>query len=158
MSVETLTPTVNTTWRLDIDTSNTETPNWIQVRALNAFQPAVNSTVQDASDYDSDGWGSDAVTQRKWQLVGTALRKYAEGGAYDPGQERLRTAADNLDLVHVRWYERQGGGNGEAYEGFGLVQWAPQGGDPTGLNAVQVTILGQGPRTPITNPAKTSGS
>ncbi len=159
MSVETLTPSVNTTWRLDVNTSNTETPNWIQVRALNSLQPAVNSTVQDASDYDSDGWGSDAVTQRKWQIVATALRKFtAADGAYDPGQEFLRTAADNLALVHVRWYERQGGGNGEAYEGHGLVQWAPQGGDPTGLNAVQVTVLGQGPRTAITNPAATSGS
>ncbi|WP_454044406.1 phage tail tube protein [Cellulosimicrobium sp. Marseille-Q8652] len=159
MSVETLTPSVNTTWRLDVNTAAEGSPaSWVQVRSLNSFQPAVNSTVQDASDYDSEGWGSDAVTQRKWQLVATALRKYSSTNEYDPGQEYLRTASDNLALVHVRWYERQGAGNGEAYEGHGLVQWAPQGGDPTGLNSVQVTVLGQGARESIPNPAASSGS
>ncbi|WP_284291189.1 IPT/TIG domain-containing protein [Luteimicrobium album] len=51
----------------------------------------------------------------------------------------------------MRWYERQGS-DGEAYEGDALVQWAPNGGDPTGLNSVAITLLGQGAREPITNP------
>lgn len=146
-----LTPTVNTAWRVDVNTSATETPDWTQVRAANNISPAVNGTVQDATDYDSEGWGSDAVTLRKWQIGLGLLRKQNAAGAYDPGQEALRTAADDLELVHVRWYDRSSA-TGEAYEGYALVQWAPAGGDATGLQTVNATLLGQGARTPIANP------
>ena len=151
MSVQPGTPTTNKKWRIDLDLDLTGfSGNWAQVKGLNNVGTPVNNTVQDATDYDDDIWGSDAVTGRKWQLTGTAFRKeYA--GAYDPAQEALRAAADSLTLVHVRWYER-GVTGGEAYEGFGLVQWEPQGGDPTGLSSASFTILGQGARTPITNP------
>jgi len=155
MSVQPGTPTTNKKWRIDVDTdalatTPTGTPEWAQIRGLNNISPALSNTIQDATDYDDDLWGSDAVTGRKWQLQATAFRK-TYGNAYDPGQEALRTAADNLALVHVRWYERDVPG-GESYEGYGLVQWEPQGGDPTGLSQVSVTILGQGARTAIANP------
>lgn len=150
MSVQPGTPTTNKKWRVDIDLDTAgNSGNWAQVKGLNNVTPALNNTVQDATDYDDDVWGSDAVTGRKWQLQGSAFRK-TYTGSFDPGQEALRTAADNLTLVHVRWYERVPGG--EAYEGFGLVQWEPQGGDPTGLSSASFTILGQGARTKITNP------
>lgn len=151
MSVEALTPTVNSAWRVDVDTSATETPSWTQVRAANNISPTVNSTVQDATDYDSEGWGSDAVTLRKWQIGLGLLRKAAADGSYDPGQEALRSASESLDLVHLRWYDRSSS-EGEAYEGSALVQWAPAGGDAAGLQTVNVTLLGQGARTSITNP------
>lgn len=154
MSVETLTPTVNSAWRVDVDTSATETPEWVQVRAANNISPAVNSTVQDATDYDSEGWGSDAVTLRKWQIAMGLLRKTAAAGTYDPGQEALRQAAEDLELVHVRWYDRSTT-TGEAYEGHALVQWAPAGGGAEGLQVVNVTLLGQGARTTIANPTAT---
>lgn len=145
------TPTTNKKWRLDVDLDIVAfSGNWAQVRGLNNLGPNLNNTIQDATDYDDDEWGSDAVTGRKWQVTGTAFRKtYA--GTYDPGQELLRAAADNLVIVHARWYER-GLATGEAYEGFALVQWEPQGGDPTGLSQVNVTLLGQGARTPIEHP------
>lgn len=144
------TPTINTKWRLDVDTDATgETPTFIQVKGMSSFTPAVNPTVQDSTDYDAVGWGSDAVTLRKWQGQGTVMRKrYAS--AYDPGQEALRAAADDLSLVHCRWYERDSDGTpldgGEAYEGYALVQWEPQGGGPEGLSTVNFTLLGQGAR------------
>ncbi|GII98391.1 hypothetical protein CLV28_0713 [Sediminihabitans luteus] len=151
MSAETLTPTVNTTWCLEVDTSATETPAYTQVRSLNQLTPPVVAyTTQDATDYDSEGWGSDAITLRKWSCTATALRKTNLAGAYDPGQEALRAAAETGELVHVRLYERRTGG--EAYEGSAQVQWTPVGGDPTGLNAATVTLMGQGPRVEITNP------
>ena len=158
MAVQPGTPTVNTKWRLDIDTDDTgTTPAWLQVKGLSALQPAVNNTVQDATDYDSVGWGADAVTLRKWQVTGTCMRKrYDDAGtaAYDAGQEALRAAADDLALVHCRFYERGADGaaltDGEAYEGYALVQWEPQGGDATALSTVNFTLLGQGERTPTT--------
>lgn len=143
-------PTVNSKWRLDVDTSATETPTWTQVKGIQSFTPQVANTVQDATDYDSVGWGADAVTLRKWSNVIVVGRKeYSD--AYDTGQEALRTASEALDLVHIRWYERDVA-DGEAYEGYALVQWEPQGGDATGLASVNVTLLGQGAREAITNP------
>ena len=154
MSVETLTPTVNSAVRLDVDTSSTGTATWVQVRAAREISPTITPTVQDATDYDSEGWGSDAVTLRKWRITAALLRKTTAAGVYDPGQEALRTAADDLELVHVRWYDRSSA-NGEAYEGEALVQWEPAGGDATGLKLVNATLLGQGARRPITNPTGT---
>ena len=154
MSVEALTPTVNTAWRVDVDTSATATAAWVQVRAANNISPTIASTTQDATDYDSEGWGSDAVTLRKWQIRIAAFRKTTAAGVYDPGQEALRQASEGSDLTHVRWYDRSST-NGEAYEGYAIVQWEPAGGDATGLQMVNVTLLGQGARTTITNPTAT---
>ena len=146
-----LTPTVNSSWRLDVDTTPLTTATWVQVLAANKIAPTVNSTVQDATDYDSAGWGSDAVTLRKWQIAADLLRKVTATDVYDVGQEFLRVASENLDLVHIRWYDRSNA-NGEAFEGWALVQWTPAGGTAEGLQLVNVVLLGQGARTAITNP------
>jgi len=150
MLPEALRPTVNSKYRVDVNVGTAETPDWVQVRALNSVQPAVANTVQDATDYDSVGWGADAVTLRKWSLALVAMRKQATTG-YDEGQEALREAAEALDLVHIRWYERDVI-DGEAFEGHALVQWEPQGGTAEGLSTVNVTLLGQGARSAIANP------
>lgn len=156
LAIEPGTPTVNSAWRLDVNTGTTETPTWTQVRGLNNFVPVINNTRQDATDYDNEGWGADAVTLRKWQCTATAFRKeYPTGGgttrAYDPGQEELREAANTLDRVHIRWYDRSSSA-GEAYQGFAVVEWTPAGGGAEGLQSVNVVLLGQGARQSITNP------
>lgn len=141
-----LTPTIQSKWRLDVEIATVYT----QVRAISSFTPAVNPTIQDASDYDSAGWGSDARTLRKWENTMTVMRKEDTTG-YDPGQEFLRAAANAGDLVTCRWYERDVA-DGEAYSGSALVVWEPQGGDTTILSTVNVRLLGQGARTTITHP------
>lgn len=151
VTTEALTPTVNSAWRVDVDTSATATPEWTQVRAANNISPGIANTVQDATDYDSEGWGSDAVTLRKWSIAMGLLRKRGTDGAEDPGQAALRQAAEDLELAHVRWYDRSDPA-AEAYDGHALVQWEPAGGDATGLQLVNVTLLGQGQRTSITHP------
>jgi hypothetical protein len=145
------TPTANSKWRVDVDLDLANfTGNWAQLRGMSNFVPGKNDTVTDTTDYDTDGWGSDAVMQQKHANTCTVRRnKYA--GSYDPAQEILRGAADAVNqLVHIRWYERVVGG--EAYEGYALVQWAPQGGDAPGLSEVNVTFLGQSARVAIANP------
>lgn len=144
------TPTANSKWRLDVDNDITNgSGNWAQVKGMSNFTPAVPKTVQDMTDYDTDGWGSDAVTGQKFTPTLTIRRnKYA--GSRDPGQEVLRAAADGNYPIHVRFYERTTGG--EAYDGWVLVQWEPSGGEATGLSEVSVTLLGQGARTAIANP------
>lgn len=143
-------PTTNSRWQVDVDLDTAAySGNWAQLRGMSQFTPAISDTIQDATDYDTDGWGSDARTQRKHNSNGTVMRKqYA--GTFDPAQEKLRQAADDNLLLQVRWYERIVGG--EAYSGYVLVQWEPQGGDAPGLGTVNFTFLGQGPRTKITNP------
>ena len=144
------TPVTNSAWRFDVDLDIANGGgNWIQVKGMSNFVPSIDSTVQDMSDYDTNGWGSDAVTFRKFKLSGNLNRnKYA--GSFDAGQEALRSAAENLTPIHVRWYQRTSGGL--AYEGWVLVQWDDQGGDAPGLSQVSFTALGQGARSTIANP------
>lgn len=144
------TPTANSTWRLDVDLDDsTFSGNFTQVRGMSNFVPGKNDTVTDTTDYDTDGWGADAVMQQKFQNTCT-LRRNKYVGARDAGQEALLAAADSLTLRRVRWYERTVGGR--AYEGYVLVQWADAGGDAAGIEEANVTLLGQGPRTEISNP------
>src|SRR5690242_5245124 len=148
------TPTANSKWRVDVDLDTSGyTGNWAQLRGVSNFVPGKNDTVADTTDYDTDGWGADAVMQQKHANTCTVRRnKYS--GSFDPAQEALRAAADSLEIVRIRWYERVAGG--EAYEGYVLVQWAPQGGDAAGISEVNVTFLGQGPREAITSPYATA--
>ena len=158
-------PTVNSKWRVDVDTAYDGTNGatvesvFKQLRGMSDFTPNLDNTIQDSSDYDTGMWGSDAVTGRKWKGDITVLRKEYDGATpgtpvYDEAQEFLRAAADSGSRVHVRWYERSDA-VGEAYEGIALVQWEPQGGAPTGLSQTKITLLGQGPRVPITKPTST---
>ena len=126
------TPVTNSAWRFDVDLDIANGGgNWVQVKGMSNFVPSIDSTVQDMSDYDTNGWGSDAVTFRKFKLSGNLNRnKYA--GAMDAGQEALRAAAENLTLIHVRWYQRTSGGL--AYDGSVLVQWGDQGGGAPGVS------------------------
>lgn len=154
MSEPTLTSTLARDWRLDVNTGTVAVPVWTQVRGVSAFTPTITPTTQDDSDYDSGGWGSTTKTMLAWSISATLLRKVSVvDGARDPGQEALREASDQFSdagIVHVRWYEREVGG--EAYSGSAQVNWEPQGGDTTALKSVNVTLLGQGARTVITNP------
>lgn len=147
------TPQVATQWRLDIDQDLAAfSGNFIQVKGANVLAPTVALTTQDTTDYDVAGWGGDAVTLRKAQVTGTVIRKLYSG-SFDPGQEFLRTCAENLSIVHLRYYERFA--NGEAFEGLFTIGWEPQSGDPTQLITSQFTAYGQGARSAITNPFNT---
>lgn len=141
-------------WRVDVNTGSTGSPVWVQVKGVTNFTPAVAATLQDSSDYDTDGWGSDEKTMLKWSLAISLLRKGVDAATPDPGQEALRAASDQFGTagtVHVRWYDRNDGP--EAYEGFANVSWEPGGGGTADLEPVTVNLTGKGARTEITNPA-----
>lgn len=154
-ATETLVSTLARKYRLDVDTSSTATPSWTQVRGISEFTPTIDTTLEDDSDYDSDGWASQTKTQLAWAIKATVMRKIGvDTGAYDPGQEVLRLAGESFGtdgVVHVRWYDREGGD--EAYEGYAEVSWAPAGGSTTALSSVAVTLTGKGARLPIANPS-----
>lgn len=143
-------------WKCDVDTSVAQDgSSFVTLRGITDFQPALATTTQDDSDYDSGVWGSDAKTQLKWSLALKISRKRAAGYVEDPGQKQLRLAHDQVGAagnVLVRWYDRNGHGS-EAYQGVAMVEWSEDGGATTALDTVSVTLMGQGPRLGITNPA-----
>lgn len=150
-----LTSTLARKFAIDVDLAPVgQAAVWRKVRAVTELTPKVDSTLQDDSDYDSDGWASQTVTMLAWSLEATVARKVdLASNLYDPGQEKLRQAATSFGAagtVHVRWYDRSGGP--EAYEGYAVVTWEPQGGGADALDTAKVTLTGQGRRVVIVNP------
>lgn len=142
-------------FKLDVNTGTAAVPIWTPVKGIREFAPKLNANLEDDSDYDAEGWGSQTKTQLDWALEVKVARKVSPSSAttYDPGQEALRTKAELFGasgVAHVRWYDREGGA--EAYEGFAEVQWVADGGDTKALELVTVTLTGKGARTVITNP------
>lgn len=161
-AIEKLGPTtLNRKWRLEVQTgvdTTTQEPVWTPVRGRSEFQPAVEPTLQEDSDFDSEGYKSQSVTALSWSLAFKVFRKVdaADETTYDAGQEFLRLAAAQMGVdnsVHVRWFEAAPGGpRVEAYEGDAAVSWSPDGGGMDAFDVVSVTLTGQGKRDEIAHP------
>ncbi|GAA2327552.1 phage tail tube protein [Dactylosporangium salmoneum] len=141
-------------FKVDIDTNWPATPPvWNPLLGITDFKPGVAPTLQDASDYDNDGWVGQEKTQQAWTATATYLRKKNQAGQFPVAQEYLRAAEDQFGdeaRAHIRWYDRDGGD--EAYEGYGIVGLERANSGVTDLDAVTATITGDGARTPIANP------
>jgi hypothetical protein len=150
--------TVNRKWYVDVNTGTFGTPVWTPVCGLTEFQPVLTPTLQDDSDFDSEGDKSSVVTARAWSCSGTLARKVtvADAEAYDPGQEVLRLASEEIggeNVVDARFYEMTPDGpRVEAYRGNAAVSWSPNGGGMDALSSVAFTLTGQGRRTLIAHP------
>lgn len=164
MPVPTRTPlgasTIQTMWYLDVDTNfSSASPIWIPLQGITNFQQKLNPTLQDDSDFDSQGFMSQTKTAEAWGVALKIIRKgtKADGTVYDPGQEYLRGRAigkmGNANSAHVRFYEMTPlGPRAEAYDGFAAVTWSPDGGKMSDLNQISLTLDGQGQLTAITHP------
>ncbi|MBT2505159.1 hypothetical protein J7I98_04450 [Streptomyces sp. ISL-98] len=141
-------------WRLEINMGTVAVPDWQLCPAVTEFQWTAEPNHEDSTSYDSDGWKENTKTAQEWEVEATFNRKATpDSTAYSPVHEKIRTAwlAYGEDhKVHLRWMDRNG--LPEAYEGYGLPNWEPQGGEYTDLDQVQVTFTGTGALTPITNP------
>jgi hypothetical protein len=141
-------------FKVDVDTAYPAGPAaWAPLLGMTDFKPAVTPTLQESSDYDSDGWVGQEKTMQAWAIEATVLRKKDAAGAFPPAQETIRLAEDQFGedaRVHVRWYDRDGGD--EAYEGVALVQWARANSGVADLDAATITLTGDGARTLIANP------
>ena len=145
--------TLNKEWRFEVR-STVGSGAWTRVQAMRNFVPGVEDNVVDASTYDGEEWGSDAIVGRRFRLSGSLLRRN-NATNYDPGQDILRAASDSLDVIEARWYQPNLA-TGLAYQGQILVQWNPDGGEAQGLQLVSFTCLGQGERVAITMPTPTT--
>jgi len=149
-------------WWLDVNAGTHDTPTWTAVNGMLEFKPTLEHTLQDDSDFDSEGYKSSTATAIAWSIETKLARKVtvADATAYDTGQEMLRTASEELGVgntVEIRWYEMEDEGpREEAYQGYAAVSWSPDGGEMDALDTVTVTLTGQGKRTSITHPDPTS--
>jgi hypothetical protein len=150
--------TLNRKWYLDVNDGSHAAPDWVGVFGVSDFKAGKEPSLQEDSDFDSGGWKSSTVSALAWSLELKLERKVtvADPTAYDPGQEILREASDNMGVtntVEVRWYEVTDAGPAvEAYQGYAAVSWNPDGGNMEALDTVSVTLTGQGARNVITHP------
>lgn len=151
--------TLNRKWRLEVNTGTDAAPTWTRVYGMTEFQPAVEPTMQEDSDFDSDGYKSQSVTAQSWSCALKVSRKTVDGAptTYDPGQEELREASNQMGVANsreIRFYEMEPGGPRiEAYQGNVAVSWSPDGGGMDALDLVSVALTGQGKRAAIAHPA-----
>lgn len=142
-------------WAVDVRAIGGEDSDWTRVRGINSLNPAIESTMEDSTDYDSNGWSSSEKTMMGWSLeIGLIEKVSQEDRAQDPGQQIIRDAADEFGgagFVEVRWYERDDT-DGEAYQGNAAVEWAPEGGEASALSNVTATLHGNGERLKIDHP------
>lgn len=152
--------TINRKWIVDVNTGTFAVPVWSRLRGIGDSKPKQDPTTQDTTDFDGEGWESNAVTALGWGLELTLFRKTISGSpaAYDPAQEALRIAAAKLspdNLVEIRYWEYSSatGPTSEAYQGKTVVTWEEEGGDPKQVSKVKVKLMGDGKRTAISNPS-----
>ncbi|MBM0275322.1 phage tail tube protein [Micromonospora tarensis] len=140
-------------YRLQVNTGTTGSPVWTTVTGLTDFKPTINPTMQDDSDYETDGWNSSEKTAQGWQIEATVLLKDDGSGTFNSGVEKMRLASDQFgdtSRVEVRWFDKDG--RAEAYQGTALVTWERANSGNTDLDAAKVTLTGRGARTSIANP------
>jgi hypothetical protein len=143
-------------WVLEINTGTVGSPVWTTVKGLNNLTVTdAEPNLEDDNVYEDGGYTGQTKTALSWKAEATVMRRTDPNDVtiYDPGQEKLRILAKTLGptgVAYCRMYDRDGGP--EAFTGFGEVTWAPQGGSPTDLEQVDITITGKGAPTYITNP------
>ncbi|PCN47010.1 hypothetical protein Csp2054_14300 [Curtobacterium sp. 'Ferrero'] len=133
---------------------------WLRFKGVNDFNPNVNPNLEDASDYDTDGWASSEVTMQDWNADVSFFRR-KNSGVYDPAQELVRSRIGQFDdaaRVGFRWFDKTGGP--EANQGVALVTWKRSN---TGVkNLEQATVTFTGTDVPlqmdITNPYQVTAS
>lgn len=124
---------------------------WTPYKGITDFSKKIDGTLQDVSDYDSNGWSSSEKTMQTWSAVAKARRPIT-AGVYDPGQEIVRMAETQFGdqaRVFTHWYDRNGG---ESRAGIALVSWEQTKTGVTDVEEVTATFTGDGVLFDITNP------
>ncbi|GAA3330662.1 phage tail tube protein [Curtobacterium citreum] len=129
-------------FKLQVTRDLTLQSGFLPLNGLNDFNPNINPNLEDASDYDTNGWSSSEVTMQDWTAeAGIFRRKTA--GVYDAGQELVRACVGQFGdaaRVGLRWFDRDGGP--EAYSGVALVTWKRSNTGVKNLEQATVTFTG----------------
>lgn len=149
--------TTNRKYFVDVQDPDVAPGIWVGVFGIQEFKPRPSEpTTQDDSDFDGEGYKSQAVTALTWGGDGKLIRKTTNSDqtAYDPGQEILRKVSDRIGgRLMFRYYEMEPDGpRVEAKAGWGTVTWTPDGGSMESLDTVAFTVTGRGKPSDITHP------
>lgn len=145
-------------WRLQINMGSLAVPDWQNVIGLQEFADPITPTDQEDNDYDNEGWLGDTRTALKWAInAKISYRKNTATSIANPVHEKLRLASKQIDpeegVIHLRWFDKTGGP--QAFEGYGLVTWTPDGGTTVDLERISL-VIGPSATSPIlvviTNP------
>lgn len=149
--------TTNRKYFLDVIDPDTPGDEWIGVFGIQEFKPRHSEAVtQDDSDFDGEGYKSQALTAMTWGGDGKVLRKLdgTDSTAYDPGQEVIRKVSSRIGgRLKARWYEMEPDGpRVEAMTGWVTPTWAADGGNMESLDSVAFTLTGRGKPTSFEHP------
>lgn len=149
--------TTNRKYQIDVIDPDTPGDEWVGVFGVQEFKPRHSeATTQDDSDFDGEGYKSQALTAMTWGGDGKVLRKstLSDPEAYDPGQEIIRKVASRIGgRLMIRFYEMEPGGpRVEAMTGWATPTWASDGGNMESLDSVAFTLTGNGKPTSLVHP------
>lgn len=126
----------------DIDTIPTE--DFVPVRGIQEITPpAVEKNLEDDSDLDSGGWGSQIGTGAEYTVEGTVKRP-RRGGTDDPGQEILKEAGRGVGVDGFVWWRLTSKTDGSGDMGLADASFTEQGGSRTDLTLAEFTLTGRG--------------
>jgi hypothetical protein len=124
----------------DGTTPTTYTP----VRGITNFTPpGVTKNLEDSSDFDSAGWGSQTATGLSFEMSGT-VKRARPTLTEDPGQAILRAAGKGLaedGYVHFRVFQD---GASAGVRGVADASFTVGGGARTDLTMAEFTLAGVG--------------
>lgn len=148
-----LSSTLARDWAVQVNTGDTDTPNWVFVRGLSQFAPQSTPNMQDDSDIDSEGYTSQIATTLEMTFQGEGFRKGTKTGdtfAQDEGQAFLRAAGRKMgteNIVHARCWRTDG--VQEGYDSRFSVQWEDAAGGNADLDSFSFTLMSRGKPTEI---------
>lgn len=144
---------------LDINLGTAGSPSYQPIRRISAWAPTYPATTQDQATYDDLGATNEAVTARSFTTSFTVQgNRSLTTGLYLPEVEALLAAAKGtLDgaTVDIRWYHKPEVGEPnptDAGQAFCRVEITRQNTGNAEIEVFNVTLTGQGPFAPITNP------
>lgn len=139
--------------RLKLDVSS-DGVTWLPFLGIHDFAVKENSTIQDVTDFDTNGFVSKEKT-----ITGAVLtvkaRRPITAGAWSPGQELVRTAGQfqfgSAVRLYVRWYDRNN--QPEAFTAYAIVQWSVSKSSVADVEELTATFDTDGTISSIANPA-----
>src|SRR5690625_3541094 len=91
-------------WALEVrPISEDDTGEWTRVRGINSFQPTLEPSFEDSTDFDNDGWSTQEKTLQGWSLaIGFIEKVGAADRAQDPGQVLLERSEEHTSELQSR--------------------------------------------------------
>lgn len=147
---------------VDDGTGSDGAHNWLPIRFISAVDPSRSPKTKDAATYDDKGADNAPVVGESWTLSFTVQGHRSSTGGYLAEVERLMdlaspTATGSKATGSFLWFDKPANATAkanakEAFIGTGTVDIKRQNTDNDSIGGFTVTITGQGPREPITNP------